>query len=58
MIGELLSQEFLSSVRATGVYTAEDFQACFNHCDAFGTLELMEALELCIQVSTFKFEIV
>ncbi|KAF5270741.1 hypothetical protein FQA39_LY01479 [Lamprigera yunnana] len=49
LIGELLSNEFLSNVRATGVYTVDDFQACFNHCDALGTLELLEALELCIQ---------
>ncbi|KAF5291586.1 hypothetical protein FQR65_LT01899 [Abscondita terminalis] len=49
LIGELLSTEFLSNVRATGVYTVDDFQACFNHCDALGTLELLEALELCIQ---------
>lgn len=50
IIGELLSTEFLSNVRATGVYTPDDFQACFNHCDALRTLELLEALDLCIQV--------
>ncbi|KAK5641907.1 hypothetical protein RI129_010454 [Pyrocoelia pectoralis] len=49
LIGEFLSSEFLSNVRATGVYTADDFQACFNQFDALGTLELLEALELCIQ---------
>ncbi|XP_031354372.1 death-associated protein kinase 1-like isoform X2 [Photinus pyralis] len=49
LIGEFLSTEFLANVRATGVYTPDDFQASFNQFDALGTLQLMEALELCIQ---------
>ncbi|XP_065164741.1 death-associated protein kinase 1-like isoform X2 [Atheta coriaria] len=48
LIGELLSMRFLEHARVTGVYTAEDFQACFNQCDAIAVLELLEALDLCI----------
>lgn len=49
LIGELLSFQFRLHARATGVYTAEDFQASYNQCDALGALELLKALELCIQ---------
>ncbi|XP_018326507.1 death-associated protein kinase 1 [Agrilus planipennis] len=49
LIGELLSNEFISNARTTGVYTADDFQACFTECDALGTIQLMESLHLCVQ---------
>lgn len=50
LIGELLSTQFLFHARVIGVYTAEDFQASFNECDALGVLELLEAMDLCIHV--------
>lgn len=50
LLGEILSSQFLLHVRVTGVYTAEDFQAVFNQCDALGVLELLEALDICIEV--------
>ncbi|KAK9888307.1 hypothetical protein WA026_000568 [Henosepilachna vigintioctopunctata] len=49
LLGELLSANFLQHARVTGVYTAEDFQACFNQCDALGALSLLEDLSLCIR---------
>ncbi|XP_060523349.1 death-associated protein kinase 1-like [Cylas formicarius] len=48
LLGELLSNQFISHARVTGVYTAEDFQATFNECDSSEVLELLEALHLCI----------
>lgn len=51
LLGEILSPHFMAHVRVTGVYTAEDFQAVFNHCDAQGVLELLEALDICIKVN-------
>lgn len=50
LIGELLSTNFLLHARVIGVYTAEDFQASYNECDALGVLELLEAMDLCIHV--------
>lgn len=50
LLGELLSTQFIMKSRVTGVYTIEDFQACFNECDAIGVLDLFEALEICVQV--------
>lgn len=50
LLGELLSTTFLSHARVTGVYTIEDFQASFNQCDALAALELLEALDICVQV--------
>lgn len=50
LLGELLSSQFLLHARVTGVYTAEDFQASYNECDALGVLELLEALDLCVRV--------
>nr|XP_022900438.1 death-associated protein kinase 1-like isoform X1 [Onthophagus taurus] len=49
LIGELLSNQFILHARVTGVYTAEDFQASYNQCDAIGVLELLRSLELCIE---------
>lgn len=49
LIGELLSSHFLHHARVTGVYTAEDFQASYNECDAFGVLDLLKAMGLCVQ---------
>lgn len=51
LIGELLSTQFLLHARVIGVYTAEDFQASYNECDALGVLELLEAMDLCIHVT-------
>lgn len=50
LIGELLSSQFLYHARVTGVYTAEDFQASYNQCDAIAVLELLKAFELCVEV--------
>lgn len=50
LLGELLSAQFISRARITGVYTAEDFQSVYTECDAIGVLDLMEALDLCVQV--------
>ncbi|CAH0563355.1 unnamed protein product [Brassicogethes aeneus] len=49
LIGELLSNHFLLHARVTGVYTTDDFQASYNQCDALGVLDLLEALDVCIQ---------
>lgn len=49
LIGELLSSQFLEHARVTGVYTTDDFQASYNECDALGVLDLLEALDVCIQ---------
>ncbi|KAJ8953553.1 hypothetical protein NQ318_002973 [Aromia moschata] len=49
LLGELLSTQFLLHARVTGVYTVEDFQAGYNQCDALGVLDLLEALDICVQ---------
>ncbi|XP_044252552.1 death-associated protein kinase 1-like isoform X2 [Tribolium madens] len=49
LLGELFSGDFLLHARVTGVYTTEDFQASFNQCDALGALDLLEALDVCVQ---------
>lgn len=58
LLGELLSANFLTHARVTGVYTIEDFQASFNQCDAFAALELLEALDICVQVCNIKNSII
>lgn len=50
LLGELLSLQFLTHARVTGVYSTDDFQASYNQCDALGVLELLTALQLCIPV--------
>ncbi|EFA08636.2 death-associated protein kinase 1 isoform X2 [Tribolium castaneum] len=49
LLGELFSSDFFLHARVTGVYTSEDFQASFNQCDALGALDLLEALDVCVQ---------
>ncbi|XP_068914792.1 death-associated protein kinase 1-like isoform X2 [Tenebrio molitor] len=49
LLGELFSVDFFLHARVTGVYTTEDFQASFNQCDALGALDLLEALDVCVQ---------
>ncbi|XP_044740300.1 death-associated protein kinase 1-like isoform X2 [Chrysoperla carnea] len=49
LLGELMSTQFLANARITGVYTVEDFQSTFAQCDASKLLQLLEALQLCIQ---------
>ncbi|RZC35529.1 Ankyrin repeat domain containing protein [Asbolus verrucosus] len=49
LLGELFSVDFFLHARVTGVYTTEDFQASFNQCDALGALDLLEALDICVQ---------
>lgn len=56
LIGELLSTQFLLHARVTGVYTVEDFQASYNQCDALGVLDLLEALDLCVQVCNMALD--
>lgn len=51
LLGELLSSQFISNARATGVYSPDDFQATFTCCDALDLLQLLDALHFCIQVS-------
>lgn len=53
LLGDLFSNEFFLHARVTGVYTSEDFQASFNQCDALGALDLLEALDVCVQVFFF-----
>lgn len=50
LIGDLLSFESRLRVRATGVYTLDDFQATFNQCDAVAVLDLLEAMDVCVRV--------
>ncbi|XP_063915757.1 death-associated protein kinase dapk-1-like [Zophobas morio] len=49
LLGELFSVDFFLHARVTGVYTTDDFQASFNQCDALGALDLLEALDVCVQ---------
>lgn len=49
LLGDLLSTQFQLHARVTGVYTLDDFQASFNQCDALGVLDLLEALDICVQ---------
>ncbi|XP_071450473.1 death-associated protein kinase 1-like isoform X2 [Hetaerina americana] len=49
VVGQLLSIEFMSEARITGCYTVDDFQVAFSECDALDMLQVLEALQLCIQ---------
>lgn len=57
LLGELLSSQFISNARTTGVYSPHDFQATFNCCDSLDLLQLLEALHFCIQVNIYLKEI-
>lgn len=50
LLAELLSSQFISHARVTGVYSPDDFQAIFNCCEALDLLQLLEALHFCLQV--------
>lgn len=50
VLGQLLSVDFITHARITGCYTVDDFQVAFPEADAMAMLEVLEALQLCIQV--------
>lgn len=49
VLGQLLSVSFITHARITGCYTVEDFQFAFPEADSMAMLEVLEALQLCIQ---------
>uniref|UniRef100_A0A023EZ51 Putative serine/threonine protein kinase n=1 Tax=Triatoma infestans TaxID=30076 RepID=A0A023EZ51_TRIIF len=49
VLGQLLSVDFITHARITGCYTVDDFQVAFPEADAMAMLEVLEALQLCIQ---------
>ncbi|KAL1139815.1 hypothetical protein AAG570_006792 [Ranatra chinensis] len=49
VFGQLLSIDFITHARITGCYTVEDFQVAFPEADAMAMLQVLEALQLCIQ---------
>ncbi|BES87718.1 Death-associated protein kinase [Nesidiocoris tenuis] len=55
VLGQLLSVDFITHARITGCYTVEDFQAAFPEADSMAMLEVLEALQLCIQIPASPF---
>uniref|UniRef100_A0A0A9YKM0 Death-associated protein kinase 1 n=1 Tax=Lygus hesperus TaxID=30085 RepID=A0A0A9YKM0_LYGHE len=49
VLGQLLSVDFITHARITGCYPVDDFQVAFPEADAMAMLEVLEALQLCIQ---------
>ncbi|XP_014251310.1 death-associated protein kinase 1-like isoform X2 [Cimex lectularius] len=49
VLGQILSIDFITHARITGCYTVEDFQVAFPEADSMAMLEVLEALQLCIQ---------
>lgn len=48
-VGNLLSHEKLSHCRQTGCFTVDDFQMTYPDADALDLLQVLQALELCLQ---------